>query len=81
MNDRGDMEQSLCQLDAAAGRRLPCPGDECALWSDGECLIAPLRADLATNESLVTYLVGLRSGLARTRPNDPLREFHPPGLA
>jgi hypothetical protein len=75
------MEQNLCQLDAAAGRHAQCPGDECALWRDGECTIAPLRADLATNACLVTYLVGLRSSLERTRPPDPLREFHPPGLA
>jgi hypothetical protein len=75
------MRPHLCQLDAAAGRSEPCPGDTCPFWKDEQCLIAPLQADLARNACLVTYFLGLRASLARQVPAGPLREFHPPGLA
>ena len=45
-------------------------------------MIEPLQADFTHDACLVTTLVGVRAGLARGIPgDDPLREFHPPGLA
>jgi len=75
------MEPRLCQLDAALGRSTGCPGESCPFWRDERCVIEPLQADFTHDACLVTTLVGVRAGLARGIPGDPLREFHPPGLA
>lgn len=74
------MDTGFCHLDAAMGRRTPCPGDECPFWKDERCLIQPLQDDLAKDACLVTTLVGMRAALRKQSAGDALRVFHPPGL-
>ena len=59
------MEEPICTISAALGRREACPKDACSLWSDGRCAVAPLRVDVASNAELALYLSSLRESLGR----------------
>lgn len=74
------MEQPICQLEYAAGRRKVCPGDTCSFWVDDHCVVSPLLSDLGSNPELVELLTDIRTGLAQRDPHHALRVFHPPGL-
>ena len=70
-----------CDLSHAVGRVERCSGPSCALWSDGQCTVASLRADLEGNPALAEVLLELRAELTRHDPQRSFRLFHPPGLA
>ena len=74
------MEQPICQLEYAAGRRKVCPGDTCCFWVDDHCVITPLWSDLGSNPALVELLTDMRADLEQRDPHHALRVFHPPGL-
>jgi hypothetical protein len=72
-------DRDVCQLDAAVGRDIDCPGDLCPFWSEDACVIAGLRADLGSNPELVGLLARIRDdlgGIPVARRNPLL----PPGL-
>jgi hypothetical protein len=74
------MEQRICQLEYAAGRRKACPGDTCPFWVDDHCVVTPLWSDFGSNPELVELLGGIRADLEHRDPRRALRVFHPPGL-
>lgn len=50
-----------CRLQMAAGRYERCPGERCPFWSDGECVVAGLNADLECNPDLAHLRLELRA--------------------
>jgi hypothetical protein len=73
------MGRDPCQLEAAAGREVDCPGDPCPFWADDACVIAGLRADLGDRPDLVRLLARIREDLGGI-PVAPRNAFLPPGL-
>jgi hypothetical protein len=68
-----------CQLEAAVGNDVDCPGEPCPFWTDDACVIAGLRADLGDRTDLVSLLTRIRDelgGIPIAAPNP----FLPPGL-
>ena len=70
------VEAGDCHLEAAVGRRAPCPGDPCPFWVDSRCVVAGLRADLGETPGLAELLLTIRAELGV--PYD--RALIPPGL-
>ena len=73
------MAVGSCQLEAAAGYEVDCPGDACAFWADDACVIAGLRADLSDKPDLVRLLARIRDDLGGI-PVPPRNPLLPPGL-
>lgn len=57
-------DRPACRLQLAAGRYERCPGERCPFWSDGECVVAGLNADLECNTELAHLLLRLRARIA-----------------
>jgi hypothetical protein len=74
------MEQRLCQLDFAAGRRKACPGDTCPFWVDDHCVVAPFWSEFGGSPNVAHLLTSIRTGLEERDPHRALRAMHPPGL-
>jgi hypothetical protein len=73
------MALDRCQLEAAAGYEVDCPGDACPFWADDACVIAGLRADLGNKPGLVRLLARIRDDLGGI-PVSPQNSLLPPGL-
>jgi hypothetical protein len=74
------MEPHLCRIDDALGRTTECPRELCAFWSDNTCVLAGLRADLATTPGLPQLLHGMREELNDPREIGIDRVLLPPRL-
>lgn len=56
------MKPVTCHLLAAVDILEPCPGTQCPFYEEA-CLVGGLRSDLASNPTLVQFLLGLREKL------------------
>ena len=68
-----------CQLEAAVGNDVDCPGEPCPFWADDACIIAGLRADLGDKPDLAHLLTRIRNDLGGI-PVAPRNPLLPPGL-
>jgi hypothetical protein len=73
------MQRDRCQLEAAAGYDVDCPGDPCPFWTDQACVISGLRADLGSRPDLARLLGRIRDDLGGI-PVAPRNPLLPPGL-
>ena len=73
------MALDRCQLEAAVGNDVDCPGEPCPFWTDHACVIAGLRADLGDQPDLVRLLTRIRNDLGGI-PVAPRNPLLPPGL-
>lgn len=71
------MEPRLCRIESSLGRTSTCPREFCPLWHGGMCVVAGLRADLATTAGLPELLLGIRERLEDVSTDASLL---PPGL-
>lgn len=61
-------EPHFCRLEEVAGRRVPCPEDECAFWEpggavlDGRCVLTEI--DFNSEPGLAGWLLEFRDALA-----------------
>jgi len=56
------MRPATCHLLAAVDIAEPCPGEQCPFFEE-RCLLTEVRPQLATNPSLVQFLLGIREKL------------------
>lgn len=59
--------EPLCELEAALGRAVRCPGDACAFWDEEGCVIAAARPEVDVNPELAAALLALREKLEAAR--------------
>ena len=73
------MAVDRCQLEAAVGNDVDCPGEPCPFWSNDACVIGGLRADLGDRPDLIRLLTRIRNDLGGI-PVTPRNPLLPPGL-
>jgi len=67
-----------CSLYEAIGRNEPCPGEQCAFWENGGCVITHLATPIEARPDIAAWLLDLRHTLEEQRPGfEPdLSAFH-----
>jgi hypothetical protein len=71
-----DMEN--CTLYEGVGVREPCPGELCAFWESGACVIKQLVTPIDGRPDIAAWLLDLRQTLEAQRPGGgpDLSAFH-----
>jgi|GEM_PF-3210227 hypothetical protein len=67
-----------CSLYETIGKNEPCPGEPCAFWETGACVITQLATPIEGRPDIAAWLLDLRHTLEEQRPRstpDP-SEFH-----